>query len=138
MTKITLKTRIGISVTLFVLSLVSLFTSIYLSQNKIFWITYVGPTIALIAFVLSIIIMPKMSNDSNTDAVKNESHSVFLNTGTYSSDFDEDEDEQDWLDEEEEDYWDEEEERRQKEEEEYYHSHNDDDVEKYEMYEDDY
>lgn len=118
--------RVGISVGLFIFSIGAIIASIYFSQSGFIWTAYVGPILALIAFALSIIIMPKISNDNNT--IKNDEDSTQHFTSQpswnyeYDDEADDENDEEEWDNEEEEEIRREEEEeeerRRQKEREE--------------------
>lgn len=74
------------------------------------WTAYVGPILAFIAFVLSIIIMPKTSNDNNSIRIEEKPAQHFISQPSWNY---EDDDEEEWDDEEEE-----EEERRREEEDE--------------------
>ena len=113
MTKIPYKLRVSISVGLFILSIGIIIASIYFSQSGFLWTAYVGPILAFIAFVLSIIIMPKISNDNNTINIEEDPTQHFVSQPSWNYEYDDEDDEEEWDDEEEE-----EERRRQEEEEE--------------------
>lgn len=122
MTKIPYKARVGISVGLFILSIGVIIASIYFSQSGWLWTAYVGPIVAFIAFVLSIIIMPKISNDNNTIKIEEDPNQHFASQPSWNYEYDDEDDEEEWDDEEEEEERrrreeEEEEQRRQKEEE---------------------
>ena len=118
MTKISYKLRVSISVGLFILSIGVIIASIYFSQSGFLWTAYVGPILAFIAFVLSIIIMPKISNDNNTIKIEEDSTQHFVSQPSWNYEYDDEDDEEEWDDEEEERRREEEEERRREEEEE--------------------
>lgn len=109
MTKTPYKARVGISVGLFIWSIVAIIASIYYSQNGLLWTAYVGPILAFTAFVLSIIIMPKTSNRNNSIKIEEKPTQHFISQSSWNYE----DDEEEWDDEEEE-----EERRRQEEEEE--------------------
>ena len=113
MTKTPYKARVGISVGLFIWSIGAIVASIYFSQSGLLWTAYVGPILALIAFVLSIIIMPKTSNDNNSIKIEEKPTQHFISQPSWNYEDDDEDDEEEWDDEEEE----EEEERRRQEEE---------------------
>lgn len=115
MTKTPYKARVGISVGLFILSIGAIIASIYLSQSKLLWTAYVGPILAFISFVLSIIIMPKTSNDNNSIKIEENPTQHFISQPSWNYEDDDEDDEEEWDEEEEEK---EEERRRQEEEEE--------------------
>ena len=65
MKKIPYKVRVGISVGLFLWSICAVIASIVFSQQGLLWTAYVGPIIAVIAIIASIIIMPKTKEDGS-------------------------------------------------------------------------
>lgn len=65
MKKIPYKVRVGISVGLFSWSICAVIASIVFSQQGLLWTAYVGPILAAIAFIASIIIMPKTKEDGS-------------------------------------------------------------------------
>ena len=129
MTKTPYKVRVGISVGLFIWSIGAIIASIYFSQSGLLWTAYVGPTLAFIAFVLSIIIMPKTSNDNNSIKIEEKPTQHFISQPSWNYEDDEEDDEEEWDDEEEE-----EERRRQEEEEEEERRREEEDEEEFMMY----
>ena len=66
MKKIPSKIRVEIATGLFLLCIIMLILTIVLSQNGVgIWITIVGPAIAIISFVFSIIMMPLKYDDGS-------------------------------------------------------------------------
>ena len=109
MTKTPYKAKVGISVGLFIWSIGAIIASIYFSQNGLLWAAYVGPILAFIAFVFSITIMPKTSNNNNSIKIEEKPAQHFISKPSWNYE----DDEEEWDDEEKE-----EEERRREEEEE--------------------
>ena len=71
MNKIPYKVRVGLSVGLFIYAICALIASIVLAINGYgLWIAFIGPVLAVVAFVFSIILMPKEKPES-TPIVKN-------------------------------------------------------------------
>ena len=65
MNKIPYKVRVGISVGLFLWSIACIIATIVFSQQGLgLWVVIVGPILAVMAFVLSIILMPKSEQNS--------------------------------------------------------------------------
>ena len=116
--------RVGISVVLFVWSIVAIIASIYFSQNGLLWTAYAGPILAFLSFVLSVIIMPKARNGSNSNTIKEKPNKHFVSQTYWDYEDDGDDEERDDDDEDEEE---EEERRRQEEEEEFMMYYEDDD-----------
>ena len=114
MTKIPYKVRVGISVGLFIWSIGAVIASICFSQMGLLWTAYVGPILAFLAFILSVVFMPKTNEDGTPIVIEKKRKEVFVSQPSWNYDDDDDDDDDDWEDEEE----DEEEERRCKEEEE--------------------
>ncbi|NLE06758.1 MAG: hypothetical protein GX638_18405 [Crenarchaeota archaeon] len=131
MTKTPYKVRVGISVGLFIWSIGAIIASIYFSQSGLLWTAYVGPILAFIAFVLSVIIMPKTSNDNNSIKIEEKPTQHFISQPSWNYEDDEEDDEEEWDDEEEEE---EEERRRQEEEEEEERRREEEDEEEFMMY----
>ena len=63
MKKIPHKVRVGISVGLFLWAIGCVIAAICFSQMGFLWTAFVGPILAVVAFVFSIIIMPKTNED---------------------------------------------------------------------------
>lgn len=101
----TYKSRVGISVGLFVWSIGAIIASICFSQNGLLWTAYVGPIFAFVVFILSVIIMPKAREVDSSSADEIESREVFIYQPSWNSEADDEE----WDDDDEEE---EEEERR--------------------------
>lgn len=131
MTKTPYKVRVGISVGLFIWSIGAIIASIYFSQSGLLWTAYVGPILAFIAFVLSIIIMPKTSNDNNSIKIEEKPTQHFISQPSWNYEDDDEDDDEEWDDEEEEE---EEERRRQEEEEEEERRREEEDEEEFMMY----
>ena len=125
MTKTPYKVRVGISVGLFIWSIGAIIASIYFSQSGLLWTAYVGPILAFIAFVLSIITMPKTSNDNNSIKIEEKPTQHFISQPSWNYE----DDEEEWDDEEEE-----EERRRQEEEEEEERRREEEEEEEFMMY----
>ena len=125
MTKTPYKARVGILVGLFIWSIGAIIASIYFSQSGLLWTAYVGPILALIAFVLSIITMPKTSNDNNSIKIEEKPTQHFISQPSWNYE----DDEEEWDDEEEE-----EERRRQEEEEEEERRREEEEEEEFMMY----
>ena len=64
------KVRIGISVGLFMWAIGFIIAAICLSQIGLFWTAFVGPILAVVAFVFSIVIMPKTKEDGSPIVVE--------------------------------------------------------------------
>ena len=133
MTKTPYKARVGISVGLFIWSIGAIITSIYFSQSGLLWTAYVGPILALIAFVLSIIIMPKANNNNDSIKIEEKPTQHFISQPSWNYEDDDEDDEEEWDDEEEEEE-EEEERRRQEEEEEEERRREEEDEEEFMMY----
>lgn len=146
MTKTSYKVRVGISVGLFILSIGAIIASIYFSQIGLLWTAYAGPIFAFIAFVLSIIIMPKTSNNNNSIKIEENPTQHFISQPSWNYEDDDEDDDEEWDDEEEEEEErrrqeeeEDEERRRQEEEEEEERRREEEDEEEFMMYyEDDY
>ena len=66
MKKIPYKVRVGISIGLFIWSIFAvIFTIVFAYHNYQLWVVILGPSLAVIAFVLSIIFMPKSREGDN-------------------------------------------------------------------------
>ena len=130
MMKIPYKARVAISVGLFVWSIGAVIAAICFSQMGLLWTAYVGPILAFIAFIFSIIIMPKTNEDGKPIQTKKKEEKIYTYSPIWVDDDEEDEDEDDWDDEEEE----EEERRRQEEEEEEERRREEEDEEEFMMY----
>ena len=128
MIKMPNKVRVGISVVLFVWSIVAIIASIYFSQNGLLWTAYAGPILAFLFFILSIIIMPKTRNDSNSNTIEEKLNQHFNSQTSW--DYEDDEDDEEWDDDEEE----EEKRRQQEEEEDEERRHEEEDEEEFMMY----
>ena len=107
MNKIPYKVRVGLSVGLFIYSICALLVSIVLAVNGYgLWIAFVGPILAITAFVFSIILMPKQKQESepvvNNNKVKStkkhkKSKKPFI-TDKEMEELDEEEEELDYID----------------------------------------
>lgn len=100
MTKTLYKARVGISVGLFIWSIGAIIASIYFSQSGLLWMAYVGPILAFIAFILSIIIMPKTSNGNNSIKIEEKPTQHFISQPSWNYE----DDDEEWDDEEEEEF----------------------------------
>lgn len=75
MKKIPYKVRVGLSIGLFLWSIGAIIASIVFSQQGYLWTAYVGPILAIVAFVISIIMMPKAKEDGSLIVEKKKSKS---------------------------------------------------------------